>query len=1030
MLPSYYESVTESHERYHPHEYPSNPRYFPETRFHEYYTVGDAEQFQEAIQENLLQQPLQHSETPRRIPEDSVWSTVQSAEKSPISDMFALSDSENVNQITAETYDYLAHTATRGAYIEIRGGKLVTILPFQNSDFYNPSREEILRREMGDNWQETVKSLIDETTPVRPGKTPQKVSLDPGRWRLNGPLIRYEEPPRHNVAKFHAFQNMFEELASTRTVPDCSFFLYNRDYPILRKDGKTPNEFWDSRRMKNFPGKFIPILGMTSAPGYADISTPNWDDWARVSALDSPRKFFRKSVEKEYELPEDIPDFANRRDVLVFRGGSTGAGVTPATNPRLAVVQYNNTRVYATKVVRPGETTPVELLNSENVLINVGITGLNRRIRKIPGQGLATIPADTPTGNSEFMSYAEQAENKYILNIDGHVSAFRLSMELASGSVVFLQENSPYSMWYKPYLVAYTHYVPVEYDLSNLTEQIQWCMSHQTECAQIAVNARQFYDRFLSKNGILDFWQTLLYRIVDVQGENRLITPIEAQVMSYATVARLKPTMNAITNTPALNLSKIYRTFPSESWSLQAGLDCTISTQSFSPVLPPKRRRVTVSKHRYSDDPTAIIVKQRRHEWFQTINENFIGRNIVNKLIEITPCFAWTMETPTPAENTVMLNVPGESFLGVILAGDYSLARRCVGMIGLALVTGQFLNGLCLNRLHPSDIILRRVEQKQVSFLTPDGVYAVSTDMIPTMVDYTHARGWTTDSVTSGLYGYASRYTPRFGLDMLCLAACTVKEFLEAADTPTPDLSGVKAVFKGFVDIPDLPNASKWARSTLRAIKRWIYAPYMDVTVDLAKILPGINNTTDFLLKQSLKAVDTVKIDRDFTFNTNGMPSAVVGVITRGVNGVKEQLNAINRCGFYVNSMLEKEYRKQLIKFSLQSLIETLRITPDADFASLLPGYERQTDMILRSCFIGQYLLGLRMLPSKRQLSNVDIIKSKVEAGPPYLDTFLLLQSLDRDSPLFSAVKEYLDDLPYREQTIATINAAKWLNYN
>ena len=70
------------------------------------------------------------------------------------------------------------------------------------------------------------------------------------------------------------------------------------------------------------------------------------------------------------------------------------------------------------------------------------------------------------------------------------------------------------------------------------------------------------------------------------------------------------------------------------------------------------------------------------------------------------------------------------------------------------------------------------------------------------------------------------------------------------------------------------------------------------------------------------------------------------------------------------------------------------------------------------------------MLPSKRQLSNVDIIKSKVEAGPPYLDTFLLLQSLDRDSPLFSAVKEYLDDLPYREQTIATINAAKWLNYN
>ena len=39
----------------------------------------------------------------------------------------------------------------------------------------------------------------------------------------------------------------------------------------------------------------------------------------------------------------------------------------------------------------------------------------------------------------------------------------------------------------------------VNKDLSNLEEKINWCISHEEECAKIAKNALEFYKKYLSK---------------------------------------------------------------------------------------------------------------------------------------------------------------------------------------------------------------------------------------------------------------------------------------------------------------------------------------------------------------------------------------------------------------------------------------------------------------------------------------------------------------------------------------------------
>ena len=1028
MLPRYYSSVNESHERFHVSEYPVNPRYFNDTKFHVYYTAGDAEQFQETIQTNLLNEQPDVDVVSQRDQRESMWETVQTDAQTPISELFT--DLTTPIETTAQSYDYISETISKGTYVEIRDGKLVTLLPFRNMNFYREAQSAELNKHQTPRQIKEILESVDD----RLVQNPHGHDLNPSTWRLNGPLIRYESPPRHTVSKSHVFQDMFLQLLETRQVPDCAFFLNSRDFPILREDGKNPNPFWfNNQRVENFPDKFIPVLGMSSSNGYADIPIPTWDDWARINALENPPRYFYKATEKDYTIPDDLPPFSERQDRVIFRGGTTGAGVTTKTNPRLGAVRYNGWKIYSDATVKSDDKIPNNLHNQSFVTVDIGLTKLNNRPRKLPGGGLAVIPSTIDMGNNQYASYAEQARCKYILNIDGHVTAFRLSMELASGSVVLLQENSPYTIWYKQYLQPYVHYVPVEYDLRDLPQKIQWCMAHQDECQAITVAAREFYDTFLQKDGILDYLQTLLFRLTAAQGENRSVYPIDAHLMQYQNFAAVPPSMRAITPDPVVPVTETARLFGPETHTLQAGLDCVVDTSTIQIRSRGKPARVEVTKHRYSDDPVMIVAKQRDGEAWQTINENFIGRNIVNSLLEVTPGFTWTFQSNVPSKITFMANVPGGSLSEAILRGDVPLVRRCLGMIGLTLATGQHLSGLCLNKLHPNDIVLRRVPTREVTYVTPRGVFSVQTDVIPTIVDYTYARGHPNSAVSTGLYGYACRIFPWFGLDMFSLAVNSVHMLLTQAQTVTVDTNPIRAMFDGLVKIPKPQNASTWVRENRKKLFRWVYAPYMYTAVDLQRMIPEISITTDELTKKSLRVIDQSNgVTGVPRWNTTANCCCVVGCLQNGVAGIKRAIRQIYVCGFYVTTMLEKAYLKEYTLFPTKLLVETLRRSDNPVFGQLAEELDRKAQQMEQLCFVGQYLDGTNSLPKKSALDKVNLEKpktlAKLATGPGYVASYSALQRLDQDSSLKTSLQEYVDTYAKRMRIIATVESIKQID--
>jgi len=86
---------------------------------------------------------------------------------------------------------------------------------------------------------------------------------------------------------------------------------------------------------------------------------------------------------------------------------------------------------------------------------------------------------------------------KFAIDIDGNTNAWsNLFTRLLAGCCV-IKVASPlgYRQWYYDELTPWRHYVPVRADLSDLNEKIDWCRTHDAECAQIASAGRDFVFR-------------------------------------------------------------------------------------------------------------------------------------------------------------------------------------------------------------------------------------------------------------------------------------------------------------------------------------------------------------------------------------------------------------------------------------------------------------------------------------------------------------------------------------------------------
>ncbi len=111
---------------------------------------------------------------------------------------------------------------------------------------------------------------------------------------------------------------------------------------------------------------------------------------------------------------------------------------------------------------------------------------------------------------SGTVSRGDHLTYKYLIDVDGNSCAFERCFWLLLSNSLVIKQQSPNIQWYYGALEPYKHYLPINQDLSDLKEKIEWARQHDAEAQKIASQASQFVEENLSNEDILVYFYHLL----------------------------------------------------------------------------------------------------------------------------------------------------------------------------------------------------------------------------------------------------------------------------------------------------------------------------------------------------------------------------------------------------------------------------------------------------------------------------------------------------------------------------------------
>jgi len=100
-------------------------------------------------------------------------------------------------------------------------------------------------------------------------------------------------------------------------------------------------------------------------------------------------------------------------------------------------------------------------------------------------------------------------EYKYLMYVDGSSFSDRMYWLLLTGAVV-MRQTSQLQVWLDPGLRPHSHFLPVQEDLGDLVDVLEWARGHDPECEGIAAEARRFARSDLSLDASLFYIHRLL----------------------------------------------------------------------------------------------------------------------------------------------------------------------------------------------------------------------------------------------------------------------------------------------------------------------------------------------------------------------------------------------------------------------------------------------------------------------------------------------------------------------------------------
>ena len=691
------------------------------------------------------------------------------------------------------TFRYMFHKFKKGIYVRILDNKLRTFLPFSNANFVN---------EWSDNIKVPDDSIFKYVSKVDNRVYNEKyINQQKNTWFSNNGLIRYEYPINEGDTNTSNFKNMLEELCENRQIPDIEFFINRRDFPLLSKGNYEPYyDLWDSHEkplVSHNYDQYSPILSMSKMDSFGDILIPTHEDWSRIQS-----KFGKYFVHSNRSCDSENSNISwdDKIPTAIFRGSSTGAGVTIHTNQRLKVAHLSFLR---TKDPR------------DNLYyIDAGITNWNIRPKKhMKKNNLQSIKIhELPFGLVDKLSYQDQSKYKYVIHIAGHVFSFRLSLEMSMKSVILLV-TSKWKIWFFDKLQPYVHFVPVKEDLSDLIDQIKWCKDHDEECKQIAQNAFDFYQTFLQKDGIFDFLQITLMNLKQKMGVyqypkmNVLDKQIQEEFQYMMTNNRQEFPKN-----PSNKKLCIYE-FPkiSRCYELLNGFRMilnkifheknTLTQLIQNPEIIFENKNKTIVIDRILISGGVFITRKQsknmmitRRKSKEIIHECFIGLNCINEIMKQIPnfCYTFGMYNNNKTENEILFEyIEGQSLFDYLKSDEFETNTYVNILLQICLSLHVAQEMFCFTHydLTPWNILLKRTKEPvDIEYVIKyNKVVKIRTNIIPIIIDY----GKSYAIIDHKKHGFVNMFEFSSVHDIISLLTTSLFQILSKQNVPKNDFNNL-----------------------------------------------------------------------------------------------------------------------------------------------------------------------------------------------------------------------------------------------
>jgi len=771
-------------------------------------TAGDIDQFNASrVRENLIPKPEPSFkenlfENKRVIPPNKIWHKNRNLD----------------SRAVANTFNYIFHKFKKGIFIRISGNKLQTFLPFDNVHYKNEFGH-ILKV---DPKYGSVQDFLNHVSKLL-GYRYNRQTIKPfDEWVANNSLVRYEAEQDTTIATASGHNkvtllNMFKTLCEERDVPNIEFFINRRDYPQLKVDGTEPyNHIWNSSHyplVSHNYDKYAPILSGSSTNIHADIPFPTYEDWARATYQTTGKVF--PNACREYPDIKPTP-WPQKIEKAVFRGATTGSGVTTTTNQRLKALD-------------------IGLSHQQD--LDVGITKWNLRPRKLEGNDYLQTIERSKYPKANKLNLQDQSKYKYILTLEGHVAAYRLSYELSSGSVILLAA-SQWQMWYYPFLKAYEHYVPVKEDLSDLVSQISWCRANDAKCAQIAKNARAFYNKYLGTRGILDFLQKELWELSARTKPYKYLPNLmlwsisdeESQLLEELKDGSLKFTDDVysypLPNSPRCvgALDAVLKTMRSKSIN-----DITWNETIF--------RNVNGRIDLFTVNGVGVVGKKanNRFKTLEHIHESYIGLKSINKMVARVPNFAYVFGPLKDAKDMVFVEyIKGKSFMEWLKSDKYNFTDflSILVQLNLALSVAQNYIGFIHYDLYPWNVMIQSPSDAKyytdsdnsnsftyfLNFQTNErsgeskqNVVTIKPSIVPVMIDYGKSRTIVYEPKHGTVdHGFANFYQHNSIIDTLTILYGSLNVLKDANRLKTNELKLLE--FPKRLGLESASDTKRWGR--------------------------------------------------------------------------------------------------------------------------------------------------------------------------------------------------------------------------